>query len=191
MSVSTSSISNTGSSTRKRCTACDRRRALKFFRKYSGRSVDGRRPICVDCQREYEAGWREKNRSRLAQARAKRREKDKKYRAKYIEQNRAKYLYSRIKLRCEKRGVPFDLDKFDGELNERIEKGVCELTGLPLRLDHGTRAWNSPSLDRINPSDGYVYSNIRVVCFAVNAALGDWGEEVLKTIASAYLAQRS
>ena len=131
--------------------------------------------------------WREKNKERLKLARQKRRSKDLEYRIRYIEAHRAEYLVSGMRTRSINKGLSFDLDKHLAELNARIAKATCELTGLPLRLDHGKRMWNSPSIDRIDPQLGYTYSNVRIVCFAVNAALGNWGEAVLRKIASAYL----
>jgi hypothetical protein len=41
------------------------------------------------------------------------------------------------------------------------------------------------SLDRIIPVLGYVRGNVRVVCFAVNQARSDYGDEVLLIIAKA------
>jgi hypothetical protein len=38
---------------------------------------------------------------------------------------------------------------------------------------------NSPSLDKIIPKLGYVRGNVRVVCYQVNMALGEYGEEKL------------
>ena len=142
----------------------------------------------MDCQRDYERDWREQNKPRLAAVRAKRREKDREYRHRYIEKNWARYILgSGIKSRCLKKGIPFDLDQHEDDLNARLKVGVCELTGLPLRVGHGPRTWDSPSIDRIVPSLGYVHSNVRVVCVAANAALGDWGETVFRKIATAYL----
>ena len=145
------------------------------------------RPICAECQRKYEATWRAKNKKRLVLARQKRRERDRAYRYRYIEENPARYLVSRIKSRCEKKTLPFDLTDHMEEIKARIAKGKCEMTGLPLRKRHGKMAWNSPSLDRVIPSRGYLYSNIRVVCFAMNAAMGNWGEKVLRKIVSTWL----
>lgn len=45
----------------------------------------------------------------------------------------------------------------------------------------------SPSLDRVNCSQGYIASNVRLVCTAVNFGLGQWGEEVFRTIARSTL----
>ena len=68
---------------------------------------------------------------------------------------------------------------------ERVNQMVCEMTGVVLDVT-ATKGWNSPSLDRIIPERGYVYSNVRVVCYAMNCALGTWGEGVLWTMLEAW-----
>ena len=100
-------------------------------------------------------------------------------------------MVSRIKIRCQKKSLPFDLDEHEEEINARVVARKCELTGLPLREHHGSQNWDSPSLDRVTPHLGYLYSNIRVVCFGVNAALGNWGEQAFERIATAYLERRN
>ncbi len=172
---------------KKKCTVCGELKTRESFRKYSGRSPDGLRPLCKICQRAYEADWRSRSKKKLADARSSRRDRDADYRRKYILENPARYLCSRIKARCQKKGLAFDLDKYEQDLNKRIAAGVCEMTGLPIVLNVGQMKWNSASLDRIEPSLGYIYSNIRVVCFGMNACLGSWGEEVFRMIAESYL----
>lgn len=70
-----------------------------------------------------------------------------------------------------------------------MDRGLCEMTGLPFNLNDG-RTWDSPSLDRIDPAKGYVYSNIRIICFGMNSALNSWGEDVLEMMVLAWLARR-
>lgn len=102
---------------------------------------------------------------------------------------RAQCLISYARRRASKRSIAFDLDSHVSTLQARIDAGTCELTGIPFTLDNG-RQWDSPSIDRIEPSKGYVLSNVRVVLHAVNAALGDWGEGVLLKIATAMQSRR-
>jgi integrase len=68
--------------------------------------------------------------------------------------------------------------------------GRCELTGIAFSLDCpkgcARRPW-FPSLDRVDGRRGYVASNCRLVCTAVNLALNDFGEEVFKRIARSFL----
>lgn len=63
------------------------------------------------------------------------------------------------------------------------------MTELSFNLDGG-RTWDSPSIDRIDPSGGYTYDNIRIVCHAINCALGTWGEEILGMVTRAWMEHR-
>ena len=84
----------------------------------------------------------------------------------------------------------FDLDNHAEELQARIDAGLCELTGIVLNMNPVKgRPFNAPSIDRINPKKGCVYSNVRVICFAANAMLGDWGEEAALKMAKSWVAK--
>ena len=61
------------------------------------------------------------------------------------------------------------------------------MTGLPFDLEAEKICWNSPSFDRIKAGGGYVRGNVRLVLFAMNAALGNWGEKQLREIMGAWL----
>ncbi len=116
-------------------------------------------------------------------------EKDRAYQMKYRKNNRAKDLIRHARERATKKGVPFNLDSYVLNIQQRINHGTCEVTGLPFNLEGG-RTWDSPSLDRIESSAGYLHSNIRVVCHAVNSAMGDWGEQKMVELALGVLAKR-
>jgi hypothetical protein len=49
----------------------------------------------------------------------------------------------------------------------------------------------APSLGRIDCSQEYTHPNVRLVCVAVNFGLGQWGDEVCRTIARATLAKEA
>jgi hypothetical protein len=76
------------------------------------------------------------------------------------------------------------------EVAAHIRRG-CAVTGLPFDLSpkppgEGRRQkWSSPSLDRIKSDSSYTAGNWRVVLFAVNCALGTWGDDVLSLISRA------
>ena len=81
-------------------------------------------------------------------------------------------------------GVAFDLTaEF---LEAKLTNGVCEVTGIPFSMT-SKKGWDSPSMDRIVPSNGYTQSNVRMVLFSVNTAFFDWGEERAKYVAHAIL----
>jgi hypothetical protein len=103
--------------------------------------------------------------------------------------HRARELVKTIKGRAKNRGVHFDLDAHILDIQDRIDEGVCELSGMPFVLQKG-RSPYSPSIDRIIPELGYTYANIRVICVALNCAIGDWGLDVLRDIMAGVTLQR-
>ena len=111
--------------------------------------------------------WAAGNKEKLKQAGATRRRS-----------SRGACLVANCRTRARNKNIPFDLDNFVDDIQKRIDHGRCELTGVAFDMSP-TRHWNSPSIDRIRPRDGYVAGNIRIVCHAINAAMGDWGEEIV------------
>ena len=53
---------------------------------------------------------------------------------------------------------------------DKLQKGFCEVTGLPFTYGLESRNPWSPSLDRVDPSIGYTIENTRVVVWIFNAA---------------------
>ena len=96
-------------------------------------------------------------------------------------------LTSDAKQRARAKRLAFDLNWRD--IQQRIEMGICELTGIKFDLTQ-PRAWNSPSIDRADPSQGYTKANVRVVLYAINVMSSDWGTEMIGMIADALRARR-
>lgn len=129
-----------------------------------------------DAIRAKQAEWAATNRERLLRKNADRRRS-----------KRAMCLVAAARVRARKRSLTFDVPPHEIErLQAVIDAGRCELSGVPLTLDGGRTA-TSPSLDRIKPERGYVVGNLRIVCHALNAGMGDWGAEELRRIALAWL----
>lgn len=104
---------------------------------------------------------------------------------------RAMCLVAAARVRARQRGIAFSVTDEDvAHLQRLIDVGVCEVTGVSLTLN-GQRSATSPSLDRIHPALGYVSGNLRIVCHAVNAGMGDWGEAELFRIAAAWVAKEN
>lgn len=75
----------------------------------------------------------------------------------------------------------------------RRSRGRCEVTGLPFQVHKPDDARARPffhSLDRRDSLRGYVDGNCRLVCYAVNLAMSNWGEEVFAQIATGYIVNR-
>lgn len=100
-------------------------------------------------------------------------------------------IMHRCKQRAKNSGWEFNLS-FDYLVDLASEHGgICALSGIPFWTErNGKRVspW-APSIDRIDCTKGYVEGNVRFVCFAVNIALNEWGDEVLLKVARA-LAER-
>ena len=92
---------------------------------------------------------------------------------------RAGRLVADARMRAKQRNLPCDITTEN--IAERIQRGKCEVTGVPFELSRiPQRAW-CPSLDRINPVLGYTQDNIQVVAWIYNAAKGVHGHaEVIK-----------
>lgn len=93
------------------------------------------------------------------------------------------------KVRAKRKGLAFDLDR-DFLLSMLDDQGHrCALTGIEFfaKIDNTSRIDPcTPSIDRIVPSRGYVKGNVRLVLYAMNAMLNDWGEGVFIKIANSY-----
>ena len=68
---------------------------------------------------------------------------------------------------------------------ERLTVGRCELSGLPFVFSsvNGDRHPYAPSLDRKDSTKGYTTENCRIILWALNMALSNWGEGVYREIA--------
>jgi hypothetical protein len=176
----------------KTCNKCGIAKALQGFCKDTGRP-NGFRRICKACaarrQKAYNAAHRKQVLGYRKSSYLRNREKNLKRLKEWARKNRGALMIRGAATRAKQAGLPFDLGHYKKEIQARVDAGFCELTGLPFNLN-GDRAWDTPSLDRIDPKKGYIYSNVRVVCRAINCALGSWGEEALEKVVHAWLARR-
>lgn len=112
------------------CRLCGIEKPFSEFYVNSKRSM---KHSCKDCDREAERQRKRANPELTAK-----RQKD--WRLNF----RGHALTNVARHRAKSRGIPFDLDP--ANIQERIDAGVCELTGIPFSLDT-PRAWNAPSRD--------------------------------------------
>ncbi len=88
------------------------------------------------------------------------------------------------------KGIEFTIDAEYIESLYIQTNGNCSLSGVPFSWDKygkwSRRPW-IPSIDRIDPQKGYVPGNVRIVAFAMNNALNQWGEGVFQILARGYL----
>ena len=91
----------------------------------------------------------------------------------------------RAKSRARARGMEFNIcsDRVVQMLQAQDFK--CALSGIRFTLekpDTSSRKPFAPSIDRIDPSVGYVHGNIRIVCAIVNCAVSDFGDDIFLTM---------
>lgn len=197
---------HTGIPTTKICYKCKIEKSLDDFYKDRTNAL-GRQGSCKECQKERNIKYAREHRDYFK----------KKSRQSYDpSQNKARYLRYRddyllrrdawrssirgrlidllhnAKRRATKNSLPFDLN-IDWALKRFEEQnGTCLLTEIPFILKRGPykkRFYNpfTPSLDRINPSEGYTQSNTRLVCVIVNLALNCFGEVAFKQMCESYI----
>lgn len=88
--------------------------------------------------------------------------------------------------RAKTKGLDFDLNH-DFLLDLwTLQGGRCAISGRILDLNpYGYKGQvnpNAPSIDRVVPNKGYTKNNIRFVCYQVNVALSEFGDEALKQL---------
>lgn len=103
--------------------------------------------------------------------------------------NPAKRLLWSCRLRARHQGCAFDLD--EAWVQQRLDNGICEATGIPFALDPSqtgrgaARNFHTPSVDRIDPKQGYVKSNCRLVIWQFNLAKGPYSDRDVLLMARA------
>lgn len=148
----------------------------KPFSEFYANSKGNYRKRCKACTRHASREHRSANRGQTSAA-------NKAWRSK----KRGHALVNIARHRAKSRGMPCEL--VPEEIQAIIDNGICELTGIAFDLNT-PRAWNAPSLDRINSSEGYTKENTRVVLYALNVAANTWGENRILEIASAISKRR-
>lgn len=128
-----------------------------------------------------------------------------KYREQYLKRRDAELETARGRLysvfavardRARKHGREFDITLDWLMLRWADNKGLCEVSGLPLTLDRdlaGDRRFQpfNPSLDRRDNARGYTPDNVRIVCVLVNLALNGFGDETFIRVCKAVAARNA
>lgn len=96
--------------------------------------------------------------------------------------------------RAKEKGFEFELD-WDWA-RQQIEQTnfCCCMTGIPFFTDTNAQSLANPyapSIDRVDSKRGYTRDNCRVVIYAFNAMLMDWGLDVFDYVIANYLRKKS
>lgn len=94
--------------------------------------------------------------------------------------NPERVMLRSAKHRAKRQGVPFDI-----ELEDLVIPEYCPVLGLKLECNagEGSAKQNSPSLDKIIPSLGYVKGNIQIISNLANVMKHDASPEQLVNFA--------
>ncbi len=92
-----------------------------------------------------------------------------------------KLLLCHYRYSAKRKGVPFNLTLDDIKVPE-----FCPILGIPLVRSTGAHTDSSPSLDRINPSLGYIRSNVIVISYRANRIKNDATISELQKISDFY-----
>lgn len=96
------------------------------------------------------------------------------------------WAYRSAKKNAVTRDIPFLLTPDEFKLIVKRSAGSCEITRIAFDLrSHGSKRRRpfAPSLDRTDSALPYTAENCRLICVAMNMALGEWGEDVAAKIA--------
>lgn len=163
---------------------------------------------CKICRNRKYYEWKEQNPERYKAMTARRRPPERSPERRLYERTwkqaamarprtRLSAMISGAKRRAARDGRAFDLDVtfLLGLWDEN--RGACALTGIPfdmsVDLERKVGGWRpyAPSIDRIDSSRGYTRDNTRLICNAMNIALGNRGEAVFERVARAFLEKQS
>lgn len=124
-------------------------------------------------RRAYEKSYRENmssDRRKLANRRRnqsvppeKKAEYQKRYDTKYKAKLPIQYLLKKLRYRCKKFGIEFDLDAADFILPSH-----CPVLGIPIVFPGRMGAPDLPSFDRVDPLLGYVRGNVHIISLRAN-----------------------
>lgn len=165
-------------------------------------------------RKAYMRSWYEKNQERHRELGRKWREENHEYhlalhrdgyrrnRAARLESHRSAYhrdkltpkmivknLWGGANRRAREAGIEFTLTK--EWVMDKVQAGVCELSGL--KFEPGSRLHHpmSPSLDRIRRDAGYTPDNTRLVIWAVNNLKGVGTDETMWKVVEAMISNRN
>lgn len=122
---------------------------------------------CKICKKEYDKLYRQGDKVQKAQKSKKYRDRKAEYRRYILNVEPRKMLWIAAKARSKKQNLPFDI-----ELSDIIIPEYCPILDIKIeRKEYGKGGSfqpNSPSLDKIIPSLGYVKGNIMVISMKAN-----------------------
>lgn len=178
------------------CSKCTQKYPLDIFIK-NRQCKDGYGGTCKNCQNEYSRNWKWENKDRLAPIRRKQyaerygviqKEKERIRKEQYPLRVRCQLLRAGMRNRSRIKGIEFDSGSFSvAHLMDRLSSNPnCECCGKLLDISFksdGKANENSPSMDRVNPTGGYVKNNVAILCWRCNRIKQNATSQELRVIA--------
>ena len=181
----------------KKCTKCGEVKSLNEF--YNDKRVkkDGKQAQCKDCAKKVKQVYRSNNKDKRNEHERNRRandpefrklasERNHRYYKKLVDENGSRlieykertktgleilrqrnpiyFIWSAARLRAKNNNIPFTIELEDIYLPE-----YCPILEIKLDFNKGKLGPNSYSLDKIDPSKGYIKGNVRVISYLANA----------------------
>jgi hypothetical protein len=154
------------------CKECQKTKFTKDFNKDKN-GADGLFGICKECRGKKAASYYQDNKDRIRLRMAEYYEKNKDKWVEYKNLNRATKMWYTANKTAEKKNLPFNITIEDISIPES-----CPVCGIVMETD--TIRNKVPSLDKYEPSRGYVVGNIWVICFKCNTRKQDMtGEKMI------------
>ena len=133
----------------------------------------------AECKARYQKANPEKHRKAALDYAKRNPDKVRAKQRKWMDNNPEKVILSHAKTRAKKKGIEFTIDSTDVVIPD-----VCPILGITLQMG-GTDYNNSPSLDRIDSTKGYIKGNVWVISWRANRIKSDSTLEELEKIVAA------
>jgi hypothetical protein len=149
---------------KQKCSKCDCDKFIDEF--YKGVRQ------CKQCVKERCKKYKQKNKESL---KIKKKIWDKSYKNRL--DKKPLLMLRRARNRAKKNNIPFNLT-----IEDIVIPKVCPILGIPLFHEKGGVTDNTPSLDKIIPSLGYIKGNVAVISWKANLMKSDLSIEILQNI---------
>jgi len=150
----------------KKCRNCSTIKQLSDFHRNKN-SKDGYHSICKDCANEKTSQWVSENLQKVIDNKRLRRK------------DMRKSLLEAAQNRARTKNLPINIT-----IDDIVVPEFCPILKIKIEKSSGRAKANSPSLDRIIPSLGYVKGNIQVISNKANSMKNDATPEQLLNFAS-------
>lgn len=168
----------------KKCCECEKIKSTSDFYSH-GSYRDGLRYECKECTK-----GRTKSSYNPDKAKAYAKEYNKAHkeqRAKDRQANLAQFLLNACEVRAKKKGLDFNIT-----IEDIVIPAICPRLKIPLFSRSGKSGGgpNSPSVDRVDPSKGYIKGNVQVISWRANELKSNATVEEILLLAESFKKER-